>query len=110
MGGGERWMLPTGVAGQFGGPLGVTGARTDGLNLIEIAESRGYRVIYTREELATVQAGEKILGVFAWEDTYNSTTEENLIVNGLDPYGQPGNPNPPHGGGDVAGNPDGSFQ
>jgi glycerophosphoryl diester phosphodiesterase len=90
MGGGERWMLPEGVAGRFG-----TGARTDGLNLIEEAQRLGYRVLYTREELATIRAGEKILGVFAWEDTYNSATEENLAARGLRPYGQANNPNPP---------------
>ncbi|MDX2232703.1 MAG: alkaline phosphatase [Leptolyngbyaceae cyanobacterium bins.349] len=95
MGGGERWMLPAGAAGRFGGPLSQTGARTDGLNLIAEAQRLGYRVIYTLEELATVRAGEKILGVFAWEDTYNSTAEENLAARGLTPYGQPGNPNPP---------------
>jgi glycerophosphoryl diester phosphodiesterase len=95
MGGGERWLLPAGVAGRFGSALNQTGARTDGFNLIEEATQRGYRVIYTREELATVQAGEKILGVFAWEDTYNSRTEEDLVARGLQPYGQPGNPNPP---------------
>ncbi|MBD2091667.1 alkaline phosphatase [Microcoleus sp. FACHB-1515] len=90
MGGGERWMLPEGVAGRFG-----VGARTDGLNLIAEAQQLGYRVIFTREELATIQPGEKILGVFAWEDTYNTATEENLQARGLQPYGQPGNPNPP---------------
>jgi glycerophosphoryl diester phosphodiesterase len=95
MGGGERWMLPAGVTGRFGGALNQTGARTDGLNLIAAAQSRGYRVIYTLEELATVQAGEKILGVFAWEDTYNSRAEEDLAARGLQPYGQPGNANPP---------------
>ncbi|MCU0567113.1 MAG: alkaline phosphatase [Oculatellaceae cyanobacterium Prado106] len=90
MGGGERWMLPAGVTGRFG-----TGARTDGLNLIEEAQNLGYRVIYTREELDSIQPGEKILGVFAWEDTYNTATEENLVARGLQPYGQPNNPNPP---------------
>jgi glycerophosphoryl diester phosphodiesterase len=95
MGGGERWLLPVGVAGRFGGALSQTGARTDGLNLIQEAINRGYRVIYTREELTTVRPGEKILGVFAWEDTYNSRPEEDLAARGLQPYGQPGNPNPP---------------
>jgi glycerophosphoryl diester phosphodiesterase len=90
MGGGERWMLPAGVTGRFG-----AGARTDGLNLIEEAQRLGYRVIYTREDLATIQPNEKILGVFAWEDTYNSRAEEDLAARGLQPYGQPGNPNPP---------------
>lgn len=94
MGGGERWMLPTGQAGIFGGSLGQTGARTDGLNLITEAQNRGYRVIYTQAELATVRPGEKILGVFAWEDTYNSSSEEVQAAQGRNPYGQPGNPDP----------------
>ncbi len=93
--GGERWMLPTGVAGKFGSSLNQTGARTDGLNLIDEAQKRGYRVIYNKDELNTVQAGEKILGVFAWEDTYNARTEEQNAAAGLATYGQPGNLNPP---------------
>lgn len=95
MAGGERWMLPTGVAGKFGGSLNQTGARTDGLNLILEAEKRGYRVVYSKDELNTVQAGEKILGVFAWEDTYNARSEEANAARGLGTYGQPGNLNPP---------------
>jgi glycerophosphoryl diester phosphodiesterase len=95
MGGGEQWMLPAGQAGQFGGALEATGARTDGLNLIVEAQRLGYRVIYSKAELDTIQPGEKILGVFAWADTYNTATEENLAARGLQPYGQPGNPNPP---------------
>lgn len=95
MAGGERWMLPVGVSGQFGDELNQTGARTDGLNLIEEAQKRGYRVLYNKDELNTVQAGEKILGVFAWEDTYNSRAEEDLANRQLDTYGQPGNLNPP---------------
>lgn len=95
MAGGERWMLPAGVAGRFGDELNQTGARTDGLNLIEEAQKRGYRVLYSKEELDTVQPGEKILGVFAWEDTYNARAEEDNAARGLANYGQPGNPNPP---------------
>lgn len=94
MGGSERWLLPAGQSGVFGGALGETGARTDGLNLIEEAQRLGYRVIYSREDLATVRPGEKILGVFAWEDTYNSSSEEVQAAQGLNPYGQPGNPDP----------------
>jgi glycerophosphoryl diester phosphodiesterase len=90
MGGGERWMLPAGVQGRFG-----TGSRTDGLNLVTEAQRLGYRVIYTRADLATIRSGEKILGVFALEDTYNTATEENLASRSLQPYGQPGNTNPP---------------
>jgi glycerophosphoryl diester phosphodiesterase len=95
MGGGEQWMLPAGQAGRFGAALNATGVRTDGLNLITEAERLGYRVIYSREELATIRPGEKILGVFAWTDTYNSSAEENLVARNLGLYGQPGNPNPP---------------
>lgn len=94
MGGGERWMLPQGETGVFGGALNVTGARTDGRNLIQEAQALGYRVIYNQGDLATVRSGEKILGVFAWEDTYNSSSEEVQAAQGRNPYGQPGNPNP----------------
>ncbi|MEP0917183.1 alkaline phosphatase [Leptolyngbya sp. DQ-M1] len=94
MGGGERWMLPTDQSGTFGGALSAMGARTDGLNLITEAQNRGYRVIYTQAELATVRPDEKILGVFAWEDTYNSSSEEVQAAQGRNPYGQPGNANP----------------
>lgn len=70
--GGEEWMLPEGAKGVHG-----IGKRTDGLNLIEDAVKRGYKVIYTRDELNSLSPDEKkVLGVFAAVSTYNDKTEE----------------------------------
>ncbi len=99
MGGGEIHYLPVGTVGRFG----EEGIREDGRNLIEEAEAMGYTVVYTREELESLSANtEKVLGIFAAEDTYNDTTEGTLQAEGfvdengeLILYGQPGNENPP---------------
>ncbi len=92
LGGGETDYLPEGTVGFFG----EEGTRTDGRNLIEQAEEMGYTVVYTREQLQNLpESTDKLLGVFAAEDTYNDTTEEANVEAGLDNYGQPGNENPP---------------
>uniref|UniRef100_UPI0018E53424 alkaline phosphatase n=1 Tax=Cyanothece sp. BG0011 TaxID=2082950 RepID=UPI0018E53424 len=99
MGGGEIHYLPIGTVGRFG----EEGIREDGRNLIEEAEAMGYTVVYTREDLEALSADtEKVLGIFAAEDTYNDTNEEALKEQGfvdangdLILYGQPGNENPP---------------
>ena len=81
-GGGEKWFLPAGVEGRHG-----KGERRDGRNLVQEAEAAGYRVVYTREEMFALpdDAG-KVLGIFAWEDTFNDETEEVLAEKGLEPY------------------------
>jgi alkaline phosphatase len=80
--GGERWFLPQGVMGRHG-----AGERTDGRNLVEEAEAAGYRVVYSREEmLALPDDAGKVLGIFAWEDTFNDDPEETLAEKGLPPY------------------------
>ena len=81
-GGGEKWFLPAGLEGRHG-----KGERTDGRNLVQEAEAAGYRVVYTREEMFALpdDAG-KVLGIFAWEDTFNDETEEVLAEQGLEPY------------------------
>lgn len=100
MAAGEVDYLPVGTVGFFG----EEGTRTDGRNLIEEAEDLGYTVVYTREQLENLSADtERVLGIFAAEDTYNDVPEGVLIENGfvdengeLITYGQPGvNPNPP---------------
>ncbi|MEM7760362.1 MAG: alkaline phosphatase [Cyanobacteria bacterium P01_A01_bin.40] len=99
MGGGEIHYLPVGTVGRFG----EEGIREDGRNLIEEAEAMGYTVVFTREELESLSADtEKVLGIFAAEDTYNDTDEATLTEEGLVDengelilYGQPGNENPP---------------
>ncbi len=80
--GGEEWFLPEGTAGRHG-----PGKRQDGRNLVDEAGVAGYRVVFTRQELAALpdDAG-KVLGIFAREDTFNDDTEEKLVEQGLPPY------------------------
>ncbi len=80
--GGEEWYLPEGVKGTHG-----PGRRKDGRNLVEEAKKAGYRVVFTREELAGLpdDAG-KVLGIFAAQDTFNDEPEEKLMAQGLKPY------------------------
>ncbi len=80
--GGEEWYLPDGVSGRHG-----KGRRQDGRNLLEEAIASGYRVVFTREELAALpdDAG-RVLGVFAHQDTFNDEPEEKLAAHGLPPY------------------------
>lgn len=79
---GEEWYLPEGAKGRHG-----SGKRKDGRNLVEEAKSAGYKVVFTREELAALpdDAG-KVLGIFAAEDTFNDEPEEALAKKGLPPY------------------------
>ena len=100
LGGGETDYLPVGTVGFFG----EEGTRTDGRNLIEEAEEMGYTVVFTQEQLQAVDSDtDKLLGIFAAEDTYNDQPEGALVANGfveddgeLILYGQPSvNPNPP---------------
>ena len=99
LGGGEIHYLPVGTVGRFG----EEGIREDGRNLIHEAEEMGYTVVYTREELENLpDDADKVLGIFAAEDTYNDTDEATLQEEGLVDengdlilYGQPGNENPP---------------
>jgi alkaline phosphatase len=66
--GGEEWMLPKGTPGRHV----KDGLREDGRNLVAEALSKGYRVVYNREELAAVPDGTpRLLGVFAAQDTFN---------------------------------------
>ena len=82
LGGGEKYLLPKGVKGRFG-----EGARTDGKNLIKQAKQRGYLVIYTLKELKNIpKSAKKVLGVFAYENTYNDKTEEILKQENLSHY------------------------
>ncbi|KAF0151015.1 MAG: alkaline phosphatase [Ignavibacteria bacterium] len=71
--GGENWLLPKGVKGKFV----ESGERKDGLNLIDYAGSKGYKIVYTKYDLASLSPNEeKVLGVFAAEHTFNDLTEE----------------------------------
>ncbi|MER3435311.1 MAG: alkaline phosphatase [Leptolyngbya sp. ERB_1_1] len=85
LGGGEIHYLPVGTVGRFG----EEGVREDGRNLIEEAESAGYTVVFSKEELQNLPEGTtKLLGIFAAEDTYNDNPEEQNQALGLDNYGQ----------------------
>jgi alkaline phosphatase len=89
LGGGERWLLPEGVPGRHG-----VGGRKDGLNLITRARELGYTVVYNRSELMAVAADPavtRVLGVFAWGNTFHTMTEEALRAAGLPLY-VPGTP------------------
>ncbi len=80
--GGEKFLLPEGVQGYFG-----KGVRQDGENLIEWAKQNGYRIIYTKEEMNLLsRTVKKVLGVFAYENTYNDKTEKQQIEMGLSHY------------------------
>ena len=81
--GGEVLLIPEGVRGRHG----YEGFRKDGRNLIELAEERGYQVVYTRDELMALPPGtEKVLGVFAAAHTFNDQQEEALEDAGLPLY------------------------
>lgn len=75
-------------------PVPTTGgARTDGLNLLQVAAREGYTVVRTRGEFRRlrndVNAGRvdpgrlKVLGLFADEDIFNDEPEESLIARKL---------------------------
>lgn len=81
--GGEEWLIPENETGFFGKP----GKRTDEKNLINLAKENGYKVIYTKEELENLQSNtNKVLGVFAYADTYNAKSEESLKEQNLSNY------------------------
>ncbi|MEO0427232.1 MAG: alkaline phosphatase [Pseudomonadota bacterium] len=83
MAGGERYLLPEGAGGRHG-----SGSRTDGLNLIERAEELGYTIIYTRDELMTLDTSgiDKLLGIFAHNHTFNDQEFERNAIAGLPTY------------------------
>jgi glycerophosphoryl diester phosphodiesterase len=93
MGGGELYMLPKGTTGFH-----VTAeidaeeqrdARRPSINLIELAESLGYTVVYTEDQMNQVVNGDnppsKILGVFAADATFDARREEDLGLNSDNP-------------------------
>lgn len=82
--GGEENLLPAGIEGKFG-----QGKRKDGVNVVELAIQLGYKVIYSREELAALSNDtEKVLGIFALSHTFNDRSEEDLKKYGLQNYQQ----------------------
>ena len=82
LGGGEAYFLPKGATGRHG-----AGARADGRNLVEEAQRAGYRVVFTRAELAALPEGAThVLGLFASTNTYNDLPEETLAARSLPAY------------------------
>lgn len=93
MAGGEVYLLPKGTTGfhvtaaidaEFDAP-----EDRPSTNLIDLAESLGYIVVYTKEQMnaavATATADTKLLGVFAANHTFNDRTEEALGLNTANP-------------------------
>ena len=93
MGGGELYMLPIGTTGfHVTAEIDASEPRPERrptINLIELAESLGYTVVYTEEQMNAAVNGanppEKLLGVFAAEDTFFDVPEERLGLNTADP-------------------------
>lgn len=109
LGGGLVNYLPAGTEPPAGAVYAGSAADLDVIstasnirpdtNLIELAESLGYTVVYTADQLAAVAADEsvtKVLGIFANEDTFNDTIrtaegslpgyDENLANTGTPAY------------------------
>ncbi len=109
LGGGLVNYLPAGTEPPAGAVYAESAAQLDAIsaesnirpdtNLIELAESLGYTIAYTKEELDAIAADPsitKVLGIFANEDTFNDTIrtpegslpgiDENLASTGTAPY------------------------
>jgi alkaline phosphatase len=81
--GGEEWLIPNTMKGRHG----AKGKRTDGRNLITEIKDSGYIVVYDKDELMAIDAGEdKVLGVFSTGNTFNDKSEEDLLKEGLPLY------------------------
>jgi alkaline phosphatase len=55
------------------------------INLIEIAKNLGYTVVYNKSQLENIDIPNvfKVLGIFAYEDTYNDVSEKELFDRGI---------------------------
>jgi glycerophosphoryl diester phosphodiesterase len=89
MAGGEVYLLPQGTTG-FHVTAEIDAAFNDApdrptINLIELAKSLGYTVVYTEEQMnaavATATASTKLLGIFAANHTFDDRREESLGLN-----------------------------
>ncbi len=81
--GGEEWLIPNNIVGYHG----KYGKRTDGRNLLNEIKSDGYEVIYTLAELQSLDSQtDKVIGIFAADDSYNDLDEETLQKNDLPLY------------------------
>lgn len=93
MGGGELYMLPIGTTGfHVTAELDAEETRPERrptTNLIDLAKSLGYTVVYTEDQMNQAVNGahppEKLLGVFAATATFDDQTEEELGLNTANP-------------------------
>ncbi|WP_066382208.1 alkaline phosphatase [Anabaena sp. CA = ATCC 33047] len=93
MGGGELYMLPIGTTGFHVTPeidaSETRAERRPSINLIKLAESLGYTVVYTEEQMNQVvnsaNPPTKLLGVFAASHTFDARREEQLGLNSDNP-------------------------
>ncbi|MCY7335483.1 MAG: alkaline phosphatase [Chamaesiphon sp.] len=92
-GGGELYMLPKGTTG-FHVTAAIDASESSPQprptkNLIDLAKSLGYTVVYTEDQMNqavnSAKPPEKILGVFAATNTYDDRTEEALGLNTASP-------------------------
>ncbi|WP_373544697.1 alkaline phosphatase [Chamaesiphon sp.] len=92
-GGGELYMLPKGTTGfHVTAAIDASESRAERrptTNLIDLAKSLGYTVVYTEDQMNQVVNGanppSKILGVFAAIHTFDDRTEEALGLNTASP-------------------------
>ena len=92
-GGGELYMLPKGTTGfHVTTAIDASESRAERrptTNLIDLAKSLGYTVVYTEDQMNQVVNGanppSKILGVFAAVNTFDDRTEEALGLNTANP-------------------------
>ncbi|MBF2067777.1 MAG: alkaline phosphatase [Calothrix sp. C42_A2020_038] len=93
MGGGELYMLPKGTTGfHVTAELDASESRPErrpSINLIDLAKSLGYTVVYTEDQMNEVvnsaNPPQKLLGVFAAIHTFDDRTEEALGLNSSNP-------------------------
>lgn len=95
MSGGELNLLPVGTDGFHGTAAQLDALSTNTLtrpteNLITKAQSLGYTVVYTKDQLHSLLSlptpPNKVLGVFAPIHTFNDRAEEQLAAAGLPLY------------------------
>ncbi|WP_201029055.1 alkaline phosphatase, partial [Cylindrospermopsis raciborskii] len=93
MAGGEVYLLPKGSTG-FHVTAAIDAEYTDpadrpAINLIDLAKSLGYTVVYTEEQMNaavnSATASTKLLGVFAANHTFDDRREESLGLNTASP-------------------------
>jgi alkaline phosphatase len=87
LGAGEKYYLNTNETSYHPNPSNnlVPDRGVCENNMIEIAKSLGYTVIYNKTQLQNIDIPNvsKVLGIFAYEDTYNDLSENELFERGI---------------------------